>query len=129
MHELSIASGLVEKLLEFAEENPDKKIIEVRVAIGELSTIEEEQLSFCYSAIIAETAIEGSTLRIETVAAQVECPYCCYRGGPKYWEGALSGARVATLECPHCGKAAEAIEGRDCAIKSIRFTENEMMLR
>ena len=30
MHEFSIASGLVEKLLDFAEKNPNKKIVEVR---------------------------------------------------------------------------------------------------
>ena len=48
MHELSIASGLVEKLLDFSEKNPDKKIVEVRLAVGELSHIEEEQLRFCY---------------------------------------------------------------------------------
>jgi Zn finger protein HypA/HybF involved in hydrogenase expression len=40
MHELSIASGLVEKLLDFSEKNPDKKIVEVRLAVGELSHIE-----------------------------------------------------------------------------------------
>ena len=45
MHEFSIASGLVEKLLDFAEKNPDKKIVEVRVAIGEFTQIEEEQLA------------------------------------------------------------------------------------
>ena len=123
MHELSIASGLVEKLLEFAEKNPDKKIVEVRLAVGELSTIEEEQLNFCYSAITTETPLEGSTLQIEKIEAKVECSYCSYQGRPKYWDG------VATLECPRCCKAAEAIEGRDCAIKSIRFTENEAILR
>jgi hydrogenase nickel incorporation protein HypA/HybF len=125
MHEFSIASGLVEKLLEFADENPDKKIVEVRLALGELSNVEEEQLRFCYSSIITETAIEGSTLAIEEIDAIVECPHCSYRGRPKYWDGALSGIPVATLECPSCGKAAEAVDGKECAIKSIRFVEAE----
>ena len=67
MHEFSIASGLVEKLLDFAEKNPDKKIVEVRVAIGEFTQIEEEQLSFCYESIITEMPIAGSRLTIEPV--------------------------------------------------------------
>jgi hydrogenase nickel incorporation protein HypA/HybF len=123
MHELSIASGMVEKLLQFAEENPDKKIVEVRLAVGELSHIEEEQLRFCYEAITAETPLEGSKLEVEKVNAMVSCPHCTYRGRPKYWDGALSGIPVATLECPQCGKAAEPIEGKECAIKSLRVTE------
>jgi hydrogenase nickel incorporation protein HypA/HybF len=123
MHELSIASGMVEKLLQFTDENPDKKIVVVRLAVGELSHIEEEQLRFCYEAIIAETPLEGSTLEVQKVDAMVSCSHCTYRGRPKYWDGALSGIAVATLECPQCGKAAEPVEGKECAIKSIRFTE------
>ena len=115
--------GLVEKLLQFADENPDKKIIEVRLAVGELSHIEDEQLRFCYEAITAETPIEGSTLHIEKIEAIVSCPQCSYHGRPKYWDGALSGIPVPTLECPRCGKAAEPVEGQECAIRSIRFLE------
>ncbi len=121
MHEFSIASGLVEKLLDFVEKNPDKKIVEVRVAIGEFTQIEEEQLCFCYDSIITEMPIAGSRLKIEQVLGKVLCPHCSYSGPPKYWEGALSGLPVATLECPDCGKAAQATEGEECAIRSLRF--------
>jgi hydrogenase nickel incorporation protein HypA/HybF len=123
MHELSIASGLVDKLLDFAEKNPEKKIVEVRLAVGELSHIQHEQLRFSYEAITAETPLEGSTLEIEKIDAMVKCSHCSYRGRPKYWDGALSGIPVATLACPSCGKAAEATDGHECAIRSIRFTE------
>lgn len=128
MHELSIASGLVEKLLEFAAKNPDKKIIEVRLAVGELSHIEEEQFRFCYGAITAETPLEGSALEIEKIDAMVICSHCSYRGRPKYWDGALSGIPVATLECPSCGKVTEATDGKECAIKSLRVIENNALV-
>jgi len=65
MHEFSIAANLVEKLSEFVRENPDKKICEVRLEIGELSHIEHDQLHFCYESITKETPLEGSTLRID----------------------------------------------------------------
>ncbi len=123
MHEFSIASGLVEKLLEFSAKNPEKKIVEVRLAVGELSNIESDQLTFCYESIIPETPLEGSTLTIEAVDAIVRCPNCSYRGRPKYWDGALSGNPIATLECPTCGKTTQAVDGRECAIRSLRFTE------
>lgn len=121
MHELSIASGVVEKLLDFAKKNPDKKIVELRLAVGELSHIEDEQLRFCYGAITTETELEGSTLTIEKIEAMVRCPHCNFRGRPKYWDGALSGVPVATLECPSCGKTAQATHGQECAIRSLRF--------
>jgi hydrogenase nickel incorporation protein HypA/HybF len=126
MHEFSIASGLVEKLLDFAEKNPDKKIVEVRVAIGEFTQIEEEQLRFCYDSIITEMAIAGSRLTIEPVLGKVACGHCGYEGPPKYWDGALHGTPVATLECPDCGKATRITEGQECAIRSVRYQPNEI---
>lgn len=126
MHEFSIASGLVEKLLDFAAKNPDKKIVDVRVAIGEFTQIEGEQLRFCYESIITEMPIAGSSLTIEPIPGKVACPHCSYRGAPKYWDGALHGGPVATLECPGCGNAARIMEGEECAIRSVRFTPNEL---
>ncbi|MET0254097.1 MAG: hydrogenase maturation nickel metallochaperone HypA [Terrimicrobiaceae bacterium] len=123
MHELSIASAIVEHVLDFAESDPPKKILGVRLLIGELSCIEPEQLSFCYAAITKETAIENSALEIERVEAQVLCPNCSYKGRPKFWEDALSDVVVATLQCPSCGKAAEAVQGHECTIRTIRYAE------
>ena len=125
MHEFSIASGLIEKLLDFAEKNPNKKIVEVRVAIGEFTQVEEEQLRFCYESIITEMPIAGSRLTIESVPGKVSCPHCSYSGPPQYWEGALSRVPVATLECPRCGKAAQATGGEECAIRSLRYQPND----
>jgi len=123
MHELSIASAIVERVIEFAEADPPKKILGVRLLVGELSCIEPEQLRFCYSAVTKETVIEDSTLEIERVEAEVSCPHCSYRGRPKFWEDALSEVVVATLQCPSCGKAAEAVQGHECTIRTIRYAE------
>ena len=121
MHELSLASAVVDSVLEFLDAHEVKQILTVRLAVGELSCVEADQLRFCYTAITQETAMENSTLEIESVAAVVECPRCSYRGRPKYWEDALSAAPVPTLECPSCRGAVEPVEGNDCAIKTIQF--------
>ncbi len=123
MHELSIASTLVESVLEFANTPPPKKVLKVLLQIGELTCVEPEQLQFCYSAVIQETAIENSTLEIERVPAEVACPHCGYAGPPKYWEDALSAAPVATLQCPTCGKAVTTTHGHDCTLRTIRYVE------
>jgi len=121
MHELSIASAVVDSVLEFLDAHEAKKVLTVRLAVGELSHVEAEQLRFCYEAITQETVMENSTLEIESVAAVVECPRCSYRGSPKYWEDALSAAPIPTFECPNCRGAVEPVEGNDCVIKTIQF--------
>lgn len=123
MHELSIASGLVQKLLEFSAQNPERAILEVRLEIGELSHIDPQQLRFCYESIAKETPLEGSLLTIATVPAIVSCPHCTYRGRPDYWDDALAIAPVMTMRCPQCGKAVDADQGHECAIKSVRLLE------
>ena len=91
--------------------------------IGELSHIEHDQLRFCYESITKETPLEGSSLKIDKVEAFVECPHCSYRGRPKYWDDILAGAPVVTFQCPSCGKTVGETQGKECAIKSVKFSQ------
>lgn len=120
MHEFSIATQILESVLEFAQERQAMEVLKVRLEIGELMAVEAEQLQFCYDSIKQGTALENSSLEILFVSAVVRCPHCSYEGPPKYWDGARAGASVATLQCPRCSQAAKAIAGHDCAIKSIQ---------
>ncbi len=123
MHELSIASAIVDRVLEFAEADPPRKVLGVRLLVGELSCIEPEQLKFCYGAVTKETVLEDSDLEIERCEAEVSWGCCAYRGRPKFSEDALSDLVVATLQCPSCGKAAEAVRGHECIIQTIRYAK------
>ena len=102
--------------------------VELRLAIGELSHIEHEQLRFCYNSITKETPFEGSVLKIDKTEAVVECPHCSYHGRPKYWDDILAGAPVVTFLCPACGKTVEETQGKECEIKSIKFSQSEPVL-
>jgi len=124
MHEFSIASSLVESVVDFAATPPPKKVLRVLLQVGELTCLEPDQLQFCYASIIPETAIAGSTLEIERVPAEVKCPHCHYAGPPKYWDDAQAAARVATLQCPACGHATETTRGHDCTIRNVRYVES-----
>lgn len=121
MHELSIASSLAEGVLAFVELHRVSKVLAVRLAVGELTCVEAEQLRFCYTAVTRETALETATLEIDQVKALIRCSHCAYAGSPKYWEDALSVAAIPTLQCPQCGGAAEAVQGHECLIKGIRY--------
>jgi hydrogenase nickel incorporation protein HypA/HybF len=121
MHEFSIASGVVEAVLAFAEARGLRQIVEVRMVVGELACVETEQLRFCFQSITKDSALENAALEIESAEAVVHCAHCGYEGPPKYWEEAQLNAFFPTLECPGCGRAAEATAGHECAIKSIRY--------
>jgi hydrogenase nickel incorporation protein HypA/HybF len=125
MHEFSIATDLVENVMEFANAHGPCSILKIRLQVGELTCIDHEQLRFCYESIVHGTPLETSKLEIEQLPAAVACPYCAYQGSPKYWEGALSSQALATLLCPLCGQAAEAIQGHDCVIKTIQYEQRQ----
>ena len=121
MHELSIAATILEDVLGFVESRGISKVVRVRLAIGELTCVQTEQLKFCYESVTRETALMDSTLEIETVPARVKCPHCGYEGPPKYWMDSLADAPVPTLQCPECEKATDAAQGHECAIKTIQY--------
>ncbi len=121
MHELSIASALMEKVLGFAQEQQATRVLSVRLALGELTHLQPDQLRFCYEAITKNTPIEDSALEIEEVQALVRCGHCGYEGTPRYWDEALALVAVPTLQCPECSELVEAIQGHECAIKAVKF--------
>lgn len=121
MHELSIASALMQGVLDFAEQRQARRILEVRLAVGELTAVEHEQLRFCFAAIAKETPAEDAELQIESIQTLVLCPNCSYRGTPKYWDEAQAHYAIPTLVCPQCGRSADAVQGHECSIKAIRF--------
>lgn len=121
MHELSIAATIVEDVLVFAEKQGATKVVRVRLAIGEMTCVQAEQLKFCYESVINQTALAESKLEIETIAARVSCAHCGYAGPPKYWMDSLADTPLATLQCPMCENAVEAVQGHECAIKSVQY--------
>jgi hydrogenase nickel incorporation protein HypA/HybF len=125
MHEFSMATQILESVLDFSEGRHPAQVVKVRLEIGELMCVEPEQLRFCYDSIKGSTLVAESTLEITMVPAMVKCRHCQYQGRPKYWDSALPGSVIATLQCPNCGKATEATQGHDCAIKSVQLLEGK----
>jgi hydrogenase nickel incorporation protein HypA/HybF len=124
MHEFSIATQILDGVLEFAQFNPTREIVQIRLEIGELMCIEAEQLRFCFDSIKPMTPLKDAVLAIDFLPATVHCPNCQYEGRPKYWEGAHAAGSIPTLQCPECGKAAQAVSGHDCVIKSIQLLDS-----
>lgn len=121
MFEYSIATGLVEGVLEFAEAHPEDTVLNVCLQLGEWAFIDPNHLKSCYRSIVRGSRIDGSGLEVELLPAIVRCPHCSYEGSPKYSDGALASQPLPTQRCPQCGSAAHAIQGHECLIRAIEF--------
>ena len=65
MHELSIAATVMEDVLGFVEARGIGRVVRVRLAIGELTCIQPEQLKFCYESVTRETPLADSQSLLE----------------------------------------------------------------
>jgi hydrogenase nickel incorporation protein HypA/HybF len=112
MHELSIATDLVNTALKTANINHAKRVLTVTVEAGELAMVNPEQLEFMYDILVEDNGLKGSKLKIETVPAVGECSNCGYKGPIE--------DRFA-CSCPKCGLTLKIIAGRDICLKNMEL--------
>ena len=96
MHELSIASAILDAARAEAERRPGARLVKVGVRVGELSAVEPEALSFCFESLVQGTELAPLALEIESVARRHRCPQCAHCFTVVDYE----------LACPRCGASA-----------------------
>lgn len=104
MHEFGIAQGLLETVLNKAEENRATCVTAIKLDIGLLSGVEEEALQFAFTALSEGTPAERATLLINKIPVSCFCGQC-----QNVFE-----CRPFSYQCPHCGKASHDVRtGRE----------------
>ncbi len=135
MHELSMASGIFEAVLEVALKNNAKRVLEVVIEMGELTLLNPDQLSTAFKVLSEGTIVEGAKLEVRIIKARAKCNKC-----NEEWDVSLSDAsptidHFAFLTCPACSskeffkrvcpRCGEAdfdfVSGRELIIKSIKI--------
>jgi hydrogenase nickel incorporation protein HypA/HybF len=101
MHELSIASAILDAVRKEAQKRPGVRVKKVGVRIGALSGVEPEALSFGFSALVQGTELEPLALEIEPVPWRRRCPQCDLTFEVKD-EG---------LACPRCASSETLLAG------------------
>ena len=97
MHELALASQLLENLLDAARSHGASTVVSARLRVGTLSCINDDALRFGFQALSKETIAEGCELEIRRTPADGECPAC-------HWTGEVTD--LVLFPCPQCGAAA-----------------------
>lgn len=76
MHELSIATRIMEMVREVMKQHSATRVGEITVEIGALSCVDPSSLEFCFEAIVAGSPLEGARLRIDRKKACAKCNKC-----------------------------------------------------
>lgn len=111
MHELSIASSIVEAVEEHARQHGGANVTAVTLRIGRLSCVHQDALRYSFELVTAGTALAGATLAVIEVPVRIWCPGCRA-------EQELPG--IQRFACPTCGHLSGDIRaGRELEIESI----------
>ena len=125
MHEFTMATQIVETVLEEAKRHDAKKVAEVHLVIGKLTFLGVEQIRFSYKILTEDSIMKDSKLIIKEQDGVIECPKCGFKGAVPFEDDPAYHVPIPTLKCPKCGETAKLVEGRECTIKSIRMAKEE----
>ena len=125
MHEFSMATQIVESVLEEAKRHNAKKVAEVHLVIGKMTFLGIDQIDFSYKILTENTIMKNSKLIIKEQDGVVECPSCSFKGAIPIEDDPKYHVPIPTLRCPKCGEAAKIVEGKECTIESIRILKQQ----
>ena len=94
MHELPVTESILEIALRHAEQAHAKRISDIYLIIGQLSSIVDDSVQFYWDMIAKGTLAEGAQLHFQRIPAKMACLDC----GREYTPG-------DDLTCPNCHSA------------------------
>ena len=93
MHEYAVTQSIINTAVEEASKAGSDKITEIRLVIGDLSSILDESVQMYFDLISKDTPAEGAKLIFKRIPAQFSCKACCH-----IYDKPLKG-----FDCPQCG--------------------------
>ena len=110
MHEMSIATGILDSALAAAAEHGAARIVELDVELGVMRLVVPEALRMAFEVIAEGTAAEGARLKLTEVGLRGRCVPCGREFEPE----------VDNYLCPACGQAdVDIFTGNDIILKSV----------
>jgi hydrogenase nickel incorporation protein HypA/HybF len=114
VHELSIASAILDKVAAEAERHPGARFTKVGVRVGEISGVDADSLSFGFECLVKDTPFEPLALEIEYCPRVQRCLSCRHE----------FAAPDCLTACPQCGHlATECIGGQELDIAFMEIEE------
>jgi len=112
MHELSVTESVLEIACKHAEKAQAKKVTDIFLVIGRLSSIVDDSVQFYWNLISKDTLCENANLHFERIPATLVCTEC---GHEYILESDL-------MPCPNCGSArVKILSGDEFNLDSIEI--------
>ena len=123
MHELSMAQGILNAVLETAEANDAIKVTDMVIEIGKLAMLNPEQLKFMLGVLCKDTIAENAEIVIEDVDVEIKCYNCDFEGIADIDD---SDHYAPMILCPKCeSHRVEVLNGRDVTVKNISIERED----
>jgi hydrogenase nickel incorporation protein HypA/HybF len=68
VHELGIATSVIEAVRREAERRPGARVTKIGMRIGPFAGVDRESLTFCFEALVKDTELQAAELAIEDAA-------------------------------------------------------------
>lgn len=115
MHELSVATSVVEIVREHALAAGVERVTQVTLRIGALSCIHRHTLERCFPVACEKTIVEGADLAVIEVPISVYCPEC---------QETSELHDIQPLACQRCGLPTGDVRGgNELEIESIEVID------
>ena len=112
MHELSVTESVLEIACKHAEKAKAKKVTDIHLVIGRLSSIVDDSVQFYWDVISKDTICEDANLHFKRKPAELVCLDC-------KTEYTLKEELTA---CPNCGSARiRVLSGDEFNLESIEI--------
>lgn len=110
MHEQSIVASLLSMAIESAKKDDARRIISIKLVVGELTGVEKDAVCFYFGFMAKNTIAAGASLEFNYTKAQLRCRDC----------DIFFPRDRLEFKCPECnGNAIEIIGGRELYIESM----------
>jgi hydrogenase nickel incorporation protein HypA/HybF len=114
MHELAIASAIVERAQAVAQANGGGRVLKLGLRVGEISGVDPDALTFGIDALCRGTPLEGVALEMERPKRRQRCAACKTEFEPE-------GFLVACPACQH--QTSECIAGTELDVTYIELED------
>lgn len=81
MHEASLAGGVLQLIEEAAQREGFSRVVELRLAVGQLAGVDLSALRFALESLAPGTLLAGAQLQIDQPPGQAWCMDCCQTVG------------------------------------------------
>ena len=110
MHELYATQAILDKAIQKAGEEKAKRITNLYLVVGEISTYSDESVQFYWDQICKDTIAENAKLHFRHVPAELQCMSCFTKYQPKEGE----------IVCPNCGgTGAKVVAGEEFFMEAL----------